>query len=169
MTNHYHLLLEPLERNNISLLMKHLNSKYALYINQKRKRTGTLFEGRFKAGLVQYENYFGRCLRYIDRNPVEAGIVKTPSQYPWSSYNFHAQGERNSILDYDFWYLSLGDTFEERRKQYAKFVSSCVNDSETKFIQDQTNKNAIIGSDEYSTELSPKIGVRPHFKELSVF
>ncbi|MFA5075527.1 MAG: transposase [Candidatus Babeliales bacterium] len=170
MTNHYHLLLEALERNNISLLMKHLNGKYAMYINAKCKRTGTLFEGRFKAGLVQYDQYLCRCHRYIDINPVKAGIVQTPDQYPWSSYNFYANKEPNSILDYDLWYLSLGDTFEERRAHYAKLVNSKTDASHDEFIEKQINKNGIIGSDayikkmtsEFSTDISPKIGVGPH-------
>jgi putative transposase len=153
--------------------MKHLNGKYAMYINAKYKRTGTLFEGRFKAGLVQYEQYLFRCHRYIDINPVKAGIVKTPDQYPWSSYNFFANNERNAILDYDFWYLSLGDTFEERRKQYAKLVNSETEPSQDEFIEKQIDKNGIIGSEAFiekisaklSTELSPKIGVGPHLQK----
>jgi putative transposase len=159
MTNHYHFLIEPLQQDNISLLMKHLNGNYAMYMNKKYKRTGTVFEGRFKAGLVQYERYFALCMRYIELNPVRANLVTTPNQYPWSSYNFHTKSERNSVLDYDFWYLSLGDNFEERRKQYVKFFNCEVDNQSIDLIRERTDKNSVIGSDAYLHDIEIRSGL----------
>jgi putative transposase len=159
MPNHIHLLIEAMQENNISLFMKYINGSYAMYVNKKYERTGTIFEGRFKAGLVQYEKYFALCMRYIELNPVKANLVKTPDQYPWSSYRFHAALERNSILDYDFWYLSLGDTFEERREQYTKFVNSETDDQDTNFIRERTNRNSVIGSDAFMHSIEEKSGI----------
>jgi putative transposase len=159
MTNHYHFLMEPLEDDNISLFMKQLNGTYAMYLNKKYNRTGTVFEGRFKAGLVQYEEYFAACMRYIELNPVRSKLVETPDQYPWSSYNFHAKREPNTFLHYDNWYLSLGNDFEERCKRYADFVNAKEDENATKIIRERTNKDSIIGSNEFIEKIERESGI----------
>lgn len=86
MTNHVHLLLSPVREDGPSLLMKHLGQRYVQYINKTYRRSGTLWEGRFRSSIVQERGYLLRCYRYIELNPVRAGMVRHPRDYRWSSY-----------------------------------------------------------------------------------
>ena len=85
MTNHVHLLITPSATDSASLLMKHLGQRYVQYVNRVYRRSGTLWEGRFKSSLVQRQSYVLKCQRYIELNPVRAGMVPHPRDYPWSS------------------------------------------------------------------------------------
>jgi putative transposase len=160
MMNHLHFLIEAVHTNNISLLMKTLTGTYARYINSKYNRTGALYEGRFKAALVQYETYFMNCLRYIDLNPIRANLVKSPELYPWSSYNFNTRAEPSKILDYHSLYLCGGKGIEECRIKYKEFVQSQPEEkSIVKLIRDRTNKGGVIGTDNFIEELKLKKGI----------
>jgi len=119
MGNHFHLLIESnFSGNNISFLIKFLGVKYVGYFNKKYNRSGTLWEGRFKSSLVSKEFYFLACLRYIETNPIRAGLVKYPELYRWSTYRARAFGEENSIIDLDQYYPCLGNTTIERQINY---------------------------------------------------
>lgn len=147
MANHFHLLIEPVEeKENISLLIKLLGAKYVRYFNKKYKRSGTLWEGRFRGSLVDKEAYFLVCLRYIEMNPIRANITRYPELYPWSSYRFRAFGEKSNILDLDPWYDSLGYNLEERQVRYRQFFQNLFPESTVKLIREMTNKNGVVGS-----------------------
>jgi putative transposase len=165
MTNHFHLLLEPKDKDNISLLIKLLGAKYVHYINKVYTRTGTLWEGRFKCSLIDKESYFLSCLRYIETNPVRAGIVNAPELYCWSSYRFRAFGEKNPILDFDPWYNSLGNDDEERQFIYRQFFQNLMPEPAIKVIREMTNKGGIIGTDDFRTQIEEitqrRIVIRP--------
>jgi len=158
MTNHFHLLIQPKEKNNISLLMKLLGAKYVRYVNKTYKRTGTLWEGRFKCCLIDEELYFLACLHYIEMNPVRAGIVNSPELYPWSSYRFRAFGEKNSILDAGAWYNSLGSNAQERQIRYRKFFQNFIPESTTTLIREMTNKGGMIGSALFKEKIQETTG-----------
>lgn len=98
MTNHVHLLLTPTYENRISKLMQVLERYYVPYFNYNYRRTGTLWEGRYKASLIDTEHYLFRCMCYIELNPVRAGMVKHPAEYPWSSYRHNALGQLNNLI-----------------------------------------------------------------------
>ena len=87
MSNHYHLLLETPE-GNLSQIMRHINGAYTTYFNTKRKRAGHLFQGRYKAILVEADEYATHLSRYIHLNPIRAGMVSVPEDYTWSSYHY---------------------------------------------------------------------------------
>ncbi|OGP79395.1 MAG: hypothetical protein A2V86_07025 [Deltaproteobacteria bacterium RBG_16_49_23] len=93
MENHYHLLLET-PRGNLSQILHHINGAYTTYFNVKRGRSGHLFQGRFKGILVDRDAYCKELSRYIHLNPLRVGLVKSPSEYPWSSYNYYIGRER---------------------------------------------------------------------------
>lgn len=95
MTNHVHLLITPHKENGISKTMQMLGRYYVQYFNYSYERTGTLWEGRYKASLIDSDNYALICYRYIELNPVRADMVDHPSEYPWSSYSHNALGEKN--------------------------------------------------------------------------
>ena len=90
MTNHIHFLVTPATDDAISQTMKIVGSRYAQYFNRKYKRTGTLWEGRHKSSLIQSECHLLTCYRYIELNPVRAGMVERPEEYIWSSYSANA-------------------------------------------------------------------------------
>lgn len=95
MTNHVHLLMTPAREHSISDTMQALGRRYVYYINKTYRRTGTLWEGRYKASLIDTEAYLLTCMRYIELNPVRATMVEHPGEYQWSSYAANAQGTTN--------------------------------------------------------------------------
>ena len=149
MTNHFHMLIEPKEKENASLLMKFLGAKYVRYMNKFHSRSGTLWEGRFKSSLIDEEMYFLSCLRYIEMNPVRAGIVTSPELYRWSSYRFRAFGEKSYILDLDSWYNSLGYDSKERQFSYRSFFREEIPRPVINLIREMTNKGNIVGGREF--------------------
>ncbi len=153
MTNHFHLLIEPKEKANISFLMKLLGAKYVRYVNKTYKRTGTLWEGRFKSALIDQELYFVTCLHYIEMNPLRAGIVNSPESYHWSSYRIRAFGEKSPIVDLDPWYNSLGTTLQQCQFQYRKFFQNLMPQSECNLIREMTYKGGIMGSDKFREKI----------------
>jgi len=153
MNNHVHILVESDKAENISNLIHYTAGIYALYFNRLYKRTGSLWEGRFKSSLVNSENYFISCLHYIESNPVRAGLTNSPEEYPWSSYRSRAFGKK-SLSKTDPWYDSLGQTPLERQLAYRKIFEIDEGDN-FKLIREATNKNGILGIDYYQNQ--PKI------------
>jgi putative transposase len=118
MTNHVHLLMTPVDRSGISKVMQSIVRRYVQYVNKTYKRSGTLWEDRHKASLVQAEDYLLVCHRYIEMNPVRAGMVNHPGDYPWSSYRHNAYCEPDGLVHYNPVYLQLGKDNEQRCYQY---------------------------------------------------
>lgn len=147
MTNHFHLLVKPEEKDNVSWLVKLLGAKYVCYFNKTYKRTGTLWEGRFKSSLIDEELYFLACLHYIEMNPVRAGIVSSPELYRWSSYRVRAFGEKSPVVDLDPWYNSLADNETGRQLKYRKFFQNLIPESTCNLIREMTKKNGIVGGE----------------------
>ena len=98
MTNHVHLLITPSTPEGVSRVIQDLSRDFVRTINRSYRRTGTLWEGRFKSSLVDTNRYCLICYRYIELNPVRAGMVEHPSEYPWSSYASNAEGRVNKLL-----------------------------------------------------------------------
>ncbi len=107
MTNHVHILVTPGSEFNITHMMQDLGRKYVRYINHSYKKSGTLWEGRYKASLVDSEIYLLTCMRNIEINPVRAGMVETPGEYKWSSYT--ANSKCKSIAQYSVMAVSNGE------------------------------------------------------------
>lgn len=122
MTNHSHLLLTPRPGGNISKLMKNLGQRYVQCVNKTMKRTGTLWDGRFKSSLVNSESYLFHCHRYIERNPVRAGMVAVPAQYRWSSFSANALGLPSPLITPHPLYQALGENDLERLTEYRQWV-----------------------------------------------
>ena len=98
MTNHVHLLITPHKKDGISKVIQMLGRYYVQYFNNTYQRKGTLWEGRYKATLIDSEHYALGCYRYIELNPVRAEMVEHPAEYPWSSYGFNGLGDKISLL-----------------------------------------------------------------------
>ncbi len=154
MTNHVHLLVTPECTDSAGLMMKHLGQRYVQYINRTYRRTGTLWEGRFRSCLAQGETYVLACYRYIELNPVRAGIVEHPADYAWSSYRFNGQGMDNALLSPHPLYKVLGRTGEECRRRYRDLfrvhLEPCLIDT----IRHATNGNYVLGDARFSEEIA---------------
>ena len=114
MTNHVHLLMTPHAEDSIGKVMQSLGRYYVQYFNCRYRRTGTLWEGRYKATLLDSDTYLLTCSRYIELNPVRAAMVEAPSDYPWSSYSCNAMGKITSLITPHELYLELGSTTDDR-------------------------------------------------------
>lgn len=122
MPNHIHLLLKIVEYSNLSRFMQRLNVRYSLYYHKKRRYTGHLWQDRFKSKLITNESYLMQCGKYIELNPVKAGIAKRPEDYPYSSYGYYALGKKDDLSDGDPLYLGLSENETERRIIYRNLL-----------------------------------------------
>ncbi|QKX18567.1 transposase [Microbulbifer sp. YPW1] len=161
MTNHVHLLVEPGDRaESISLLMKRVAGRQAAYVNKLEGRRGSLWEGRFKASVVQAESYFLACCRYIELNPVRAGMVRGPRQYKWSSYRERVGADLNFVLDSHTELQRLGRSGAERVAAYKEFVKACVSSDELAFLSEAWSRNQLTGNSRFVDEIERRIGLR---------
>ena len=154
MTNHVHLLLTPEKKDSASLLMKHLGQRYVQYINRTYKRSGTLWEGRFRSCLTQDEKYVLACYRYIELNPVRASMVPHPRSYPWSSYIVNAEGARSDLITPNEQYLQLGSTSVLRRGAYTGMFNAHLDTDVIDDIRSSTNGNYVLGNERFKEEIS---------------
>ena len=147
MSNHVHLLLTPEDPWAISRTMHSASRRYAGYFNKRYERTGTLWEGRFHASLVKTDSYFLTCHRYIDQNPLRAGLARVPEQYPWSSHRFYATGEVNSLVTAHHAISVLGESEQSRHRAYRDLVSRPVRDADLDCIRKACRSGRPIGED----------------------
>jgi putative transposase len=160
MTNHVHLLLTPQRADSAGLLMKHLGQRYVQYVNRTYKRTGTLWEGRFRSCLTQTEDYVLACYRYIELNPVRAGMVIKPQDYRWSSYHANGLGKPNVIIAAHDEYTRLGLTDADRRDAYRALFRAHVDAALTDEIRDATNGNFALGGKRFQAQVAKALGRR---------
>ena len=149
MTNHVHLLLTPHTEDGIGKVMQSLGRTYVQYFNDSYQRTGTLWEGRYKATLLDSEAYLLTCYRYIEMNPVRAGMVEHPSEYPWSSYRYNALGEEDKLLTAHALYRRLGRNEDERHKAYRQLFRHRLAEKTLEEIRKATNKAWVLGNDHF--------------------
>lgn len=160
MTNHVHLLATPMREHGLSLMMQELGRRYVRYFNSRYERTGTLWEGRFKSCLVQEDDYFLICQRYIESNPVRAGMVSTPDQYHWSSYHANALGVESKLRTAHRVYMELGRTDEERQQKYCALFSLHLDHSMLNQIRTATNRGFVLGGAGFRDDIERKTGQR---------
>ena len=118
MTNHVHLLLTPQDEESVPRTMQSLGRRYVRYANAAYGRTGTLWEGRYRAAPIDSDEYFFSCCAYIELNPVRARMVSHPRLYRWSSYRAHAEGKADPLADEPEIFRRLGRTGAERQECY---------------------------------------------------
>ena len=160
MTNHVHLLMTPKAGEGASQVMKHLGQRYVQHVNRTYRRSGTLWEGRFRSCLVGEEDYFLGCHRYIELNPVRAGIVEHPAAYRWSSYGHNAQGTRNALIRPHALYTGLGRTAPLRRKAYRELFRRQLDPWLVEQIRRATNGGFVLGTERFQKEIAATLGRR---------
>ena len=153
MTNHVHLLATPQEPCAASAMMQQLGRRYVRIVNDRQGRTGTMWEGRFKANLVDSEQYLLTCHRYIELNPVRAGMQAQPREYPWSSYRHYAEGHINPLLVEHEPYTRLGQTPKERQEAYRELFRHELDEAALAEIRSTANRGWPIGSDRFKNDI----------------
>ncbi len=145
MTNHVHLLLTPATETGPSRLMQSVGRRYVRYVNDVHQRTGTLWEGRFRSALIDSEHYLLTCSRYIELNPVRAGMVSNPADYPWSSFHRNALGRRDEALVPHEIYHRLGSDKEKRMTAYAALFGESLDTVNLSRLREGTESGAVVG------------------------
>ena len=159
MTNHVHLLLtQTSEHYGISQAMQFIGRMYVGYINRKYRRTGTLWEGRHKSSLIQADRYLLTCYRYIEMNPVAAGMVAAPTDYPWSSHLANAWEEKDGFLSHHPTYLDLGASPSDRQRTYRTMFTDILPDYDVEEIKKCLEFNYPLGNDRFREEIEFVIG-----------
>ena len=135
MANHVHLLATGHEQGSLSRFMRVWSARYGVYFNRSRRRTGTLYERRFWSFPVHSADYFLTLMRYIELNPVRAGICGHPAKFAWSSYKENARGEPGPPLTAHPTYLALGEDPAERSKRYQALFRDPISDEDLEYLR----------------------------------
>ncbi len=159
MTNHVHFLVTPKEEDSISNTFKVVGSRYAQYINHRYDHTGTMWEGRHKSSMIQSERYLLSCYRYIELNPVRAGMVERPEEYRWSSYGCNAWGDDSWLIPH-VEYQQLDDTDDVRCVAYRGLFEIELSAADLSMIRKASHYCQPVGDDRFREKIESKYGVR---------
>ena len=140
--------------------MKRLGQRYVQYVNRTYRRSGTLWEGRFRSCLVGEEDYFLGCHRYIELNPVRAGMVEHPGEYRWSSYGHNAQGMANALIRPHALYTGLGRHARLRQEAYRELFRYQLDPGLVDEIRTATNGGFVLGTARFQKEIAVTLGKR---------
>ena len=165
MTNHIHLVVDPGEDTaSLGLLMKRVSARQTRMVNQLERRSGSLWEGRYKSSPIETDRYLLACCRYVELNPVRARMVDAPGDYKWSSYLTRVGDRSQEWLDKDPCYLGMGATDAIRQRCYRAWVESGVPEAEIKLIREALQRGQLTGSERFISEtesmLQRRIGCR---------
>src|SRR3989344_709001 len=153
MTNHVHLLVTPQTEAAVGNLMQSIGRRYVRYVNHTYRRSGTLWEGRYKASLVESETYLLACQRYIELNPVRAGMVAIPGDYRWSSYAGNAFGKADGYLTPHPEFLRLDADPEQRRHVYRELFRHHMENDLLHTIREALNQELVLGSERFKDKI----------------
>lgn len=160
MTNHVHLIIDPGDNEaNLAKLMKRVAGRQTRYLNKLEKRSGTLWEGRYKSSPISTDNYLMACCRYVELNPVRAGIVDSPENYRWSSFT-EKTGDGAKFIDFDSFYLGLDDNEKLRQEKYAKWVMSSIPEGELELIRTAAQRGQLTGGSKFYEQIAERLGQR---------
>ncbi len=166
MTNHVHLLMtQEQEDIGISQVMQHIGRLYVAYVNKTYRRSGTLWEGRHKASLVEADTYLLTCYRYIELNPVAANIVTRPDQYRWSSYAWHARGKPNPLIFDHMLYCALGHNQQTRQQAYRELFKHQIMTVDIDQLRKSLSYNYPLGNDCFREQIEKVLGRRVGYKQ----
>jgi putative transposase len=160
MTNHVHLLITPQTNNSLAKALQMIGRYYVQYFNFTYQQTGTLFEGRYKATVIDSEHYLLSCYRYIELNPVRAAMVMHPGEYPWSSYAVNAQGaeDARALLVPHNEYMLLDSDTAKRQAAYRALFKTRISGKTLDDIRESTNKFWVLGSEKFKTQIEKRTG-----------
>ncbi len=154
MTNHVHLLVTPQSADSLPRTMQSLGRRYVRYVNLAHKRTGTMWEGRYRAAPIEGEAYFLMCCRYIELNPVRARMVAHPRDYPWSSFGAHALGKVDALVSDHAEFHRLGREPAERQKAYRALFRAKLDDDAVEALRNATNGGWALGNARFKRQIA---------------
>jgi putative transposase len=154
MTNHVHLLVTPKRADGLPRMMQSLGRRYVRHVNATYRRTGTLWEGRYRAAPIDSDAYFLACCRYIELNPVRAGMVGHPREYSWSSYRAHAHGAVDALVRVHPLYLALATAAGERQRAYRALFRSSLEASFVDALRAATNGGWALGNARFKQRIA---------------
>jgi putative transposase len=154
MTNHVHLLATPATALSLPRTMQSLGRRYVRHINARYRRTGTLWEGRYRAAPIDTEDYFIACCRYIELNPVRARMVEHPRQYRWSSYRAHAEGRADALAAFHPVWRRLGRSVAARREAYRDLITERLDPGFVDALRAATNGGWALGGERFRQEIA---------------
>ena len=160
MSNHVHLLLTPTETGAPSRLMQSLGRRYVQYANRFYRRTGSLWEGRYKSSVVQAESYLLACMRYIELNPVRAGMATDPAQYRWSSYRASGLGQADPRLTAHPLYLALDAKTDFRCTAYRTLFRPELDEEAAADIRESMRLGMPLGNERFAEAICRQLGIR---------
>jgi putative transposase len=149
MSNHVHLLATPRASDGVSRMMQTLGRRYVRWFNDRHERSGTLWQGRFRASLVDSEAYLLTCMRYIELNPVRANMVGRASDYRWSSFAANALGFADPLLTPHPVYLALRDSPRGRLAAYRSLCNAPLKEHELAAIRAAADSELALGNDAF--------------------
>ncbi len=160
MTNHVHLLLTPARKDSLQKLMQSIGKRYVYYLNKRYDRTGRLWGGRYRPFIVEEDSYLLACYRYIELNPVRAGLAIVPEHYPWSSFANNGLGRQGGFISPHETYLALSIDPEERLQAYRLLFAEEERIPIEKFIERRTSEVRVIGSRRFRSKIQKLTGQR---------
>ncbi len=161
MTNHAHLVIDPgADPDNLGKLMKRVAGRQTRFVNCQEGRSGSLWGGRFKSSPIDSEANLLACCRYVEMNPVVAGICDNPDEYPWSSVRSKLAEKKFDWLDYDPLYLALAETDEERSRRYGEFLREAASEQERETIRLAVQRGQLTGGGRFVDEVEKKLNLR---------
>jgi len=157
MTNHVHILATPNDKQGISRMMQYVGRRYVPYINHSYGTSGSIWEGRYKASLINDEQYMLSCMRYIELNPVRANMVNVPAQYRWSSYRYNALGKENELITPHQLYLNMGSAKGKRLEEYRSLFNAHVDEEDINVIRAAWQTGTPLGNDYFKKKIEKKL------------
>jgi putative transposase len=153
MGNHFHLLATPKTADGLPQMMQAVGRRYVRYFNDTQQRSGTLWEGRYKSTLIQTDRYLLACMAYIDLNPVRAGMVAQPQDYPWSSHGHYIGSRVDKLITPHPLVWGLGNTPFSREAAYADLVRSGVSDQQKADLTQSALRGWALGGEDFVADL----------------
>ena len=160
MTNHVHLLVTPRKADSVPRTMQTLGRRYVRYVNATYGRTGTLWEGRYRAAPIDSEAYFLACCRYIELNPVRARMVRHPREHKWSSYHAHAYGTADALVSDHALYRRLGPDAQARGQEYRGLFRAALAEEFLDAVRAATNGGWALGDARFKRQIAKALGRR---------
>ena len=163
MTNHVHLLLTPECADSVGRLFQALGRQYVRYVNKTYQRHGGLWEGRYKCNVIESQEYFLSCMRYIELNPVRAGMVDHPAKYRWSSFGANALGANNAILTAQAEYVILGHSPADRQFVYRGLFDVEMDAGKLALLRGSFQTGTPLGNEKFRVEIETALGLKVGF------
>ena len=160
MPNHVHLLVTPQDEYSLPKTMQSLGRQFVRYVNWVYGRSGTLWEGRYRAALIDPDTCFLACARYIEENPLRAKLTQHPRDYDWSSYRANALGNNDALVQAHPAYLALGADSLERQRAYEALFSGTLDEEFVASLRAATHGGWPFGGDPFKQEIAARLGRR---------